>query len=281
MPRQRQEKAVPSPITHYYVDEAGDLSLFNRRKQSIVGSPGVSHCFMVGVAELPNPEDAHHKLEELRSALLQDPYFASVPSMSPDAGKTALAFHAKDDLPEVRREVFKLLPTLGAKVLVAVRRKLVLAREARAILQLTGKKLSSDVIYDELVSRLFRDKLHRADDNRILFARRGKSDRNAALTAAIERAKRNFQLRWGKDANQPVKIGSAYPSDSPGLQLVDYYLWAIQRCFERNEDRFFKLLSPQYRMVMDLDDTRRKPYGEWYTDANPFELAKMWPVTSG
>lgn len=136
------------------------------------------------------------------------------------------------------------------------------------------------MIYDEIVSRLFRDKLHRAAEFRIVFARRGKSERNAALTAAIERARRNFQFKWGKEADKPVRIGSAYPSESAGLQVVDYYLWAIQR-FERGEDRFFQVLAPQYRLIMDLDDTRRKPYGEWYSDGNPFDLRRMWPVTSG
>jgi hypothetical protein len=40
---------------------------------------------------------------------LADPYFKGVPSMQADAKKTALFFHAKDDLPEVRREVFRVL----------------------------------------------------------------------------------------------------------------------------------------------------------------------------
>ncbi len=267
--------------THYYVDEAGDLTLFNRRKQTVVGTEGVSHCFIVGMAELPEPAGAHRKLEELRSSLIGDPYFSSAPSMSRSARKTTIAFHAKDDLPEVRREVFRLLPGLGAKVLIVVRRKSVLACEAQEILRQTGNKLSPDVIYDEMVSRLFRDKLHKAAECRIVFARRGKSERSAALSAAIERAKRNFQAKWSKEADKPAKIRSAYPSESAGLQLVDYYLWAVQRCFERGEDRFFQSVASQYRLIMDLDDTRRKRYGEWYSDANLFDLKKMWPVTSG
>lgn len=271
----------PRRVKHYFVDEAGDLALFNRKKQVIVGTAGVSQCFMVGVAELPDPDDAQRRLENLRASLLRDPYFASVPSMHPAAKKTAIAFHAKDDLPEVRREVFRLLPTLGAKVIVAIRRKQVLAAEAEEIWLRTGTKWSANIVYDQLVKRLFRDKLHTADENRILFARRGKSDRNAALSTAIEQAKRNFALRWGKEADKPVIVGSAYPSQAVGLQVVDYYLWAIQRCYERGEDRFFRLLEPQYRLIMDLDDTRRKGYGEWYSDTNPFCIERIRLVTSG
>jgi hypothetical protein len=62
---------------------------------------------------------------------------------------------------------------------------------------------------------------------------------------------------------------------------VDYFLWALQRLYERREERFFLLLAPQYRLVMDLDDNRRRPYGEWYSDYNPLSLEKIEPVTPG
>jgi len=48
-------------------------------------------------------------MNNLRQSLLADPYFKRVPSMQPAARKTALMFHAKDDVPEVRRDVFALL----------------------------------------------------------------------------------------------------------------------------------------------------------------------------
>lgn len=68
-------------VKHYFVDEAGDLTLFDRRKRIVVGKEGISNCFMVGLVDLPNPEEAHRKLEELRTGLLADPYFHGVPSM--------------------------------------------------------------------------------------------------------------------------------------------------------------------------------------------------------
>ena len=96
-------------VRHYFVDEAGDSTLFNRRGKVIVGTPGCSRFFMLGLLEVPDPERMKAALEELRSKLLSDIYFKDVPSMQREARKTAMAFHAKDDLPEVRREVFALL----------------------------------------------------------------------------------------------------------------------------------------------------------------------------
>lgn len=269
--------AEKQSINNYYVDEAGDLTLFNRRGHLIVGREGVSKVFMVGVAYLPNPRLAHCKLEKLRADLLADPYFRNVPSMQPKTKKTAVYFHAKDDLPEVRREVLKLLPDLGAKVQIAIRRKEYLVKTARLLHQ-RHSKLSPDDVYDDLVKRLFKRSLHTAEKNRIVFARRGKSVRQHALEEAIRRAKSNFEKKTGISSDSKITIFSGYPSQYAGLQVIDYYLWALQRMFERGEDRFFHLLAPAYRLIMDLDDTRNKPYGEWYSDSNPLEMEKIKPV---
>ncbi len=104
---------VPS-IRHYFVDEAGDATLFDRHGRIIVGTEGCSRYFILGLLNNPQPDRLGRDLEELRASLLSDPYFAKVPSMQPEAKKTALAFHAKDDVPEVRREVFHLLSLTAA-----------------------------------------------------------------------------------------------------------------------------------------------------------------------
>jgi len=256
------------------LDEAGDLNLFDRKGRLLLGTSGVSNYFMVGVAQLPHLELAGTLLEGLRATLLADPYFRGVPSMQPAANKTAIAFHAKDDLPEVRREVMKVLPQLDARVLVAIRRKAVLAQEAQALFRY-GRKLRSNDVYDDLVERLFRNLLHTADANEIIFSWRGKASRKEALEQALEKAKLNFARRWGQFYDKPTSVHSGLPSGHPGLQVVDYYLWALQRLYESQEERFFALLAPAYKLVMDIDDTRLKPYGAWYSQANPLTLDKI------
>ena len=261
--------------THFYfVDEAGDLTLFNKKGQPLLGRDGVSYFFMVGVALLPNPSDAQQKLDELRRNLLADPYFRGVPSFQPEEKKTALAFHAKDDLPEVRREVFKLLAQLGTKMLVIIRAKSALISEGQALFRY-GRKLQANDIYDDLVKRLFKNLLHKADHNEIVFARRGTGPRYEALQTAIEGARQNFMAQWGDRGNSTHQIHSAYPHQHAGLQVVDYYLWALQRLYERGEDRYFNLLASDFRLIMDIDDKRHKPYGSWYSDKNPLTLEKL------
>ncbi len=199
--------------------------------------------------------------------------------MSPQAGKTAVCFHAKDDLPEVRWEVFKLLPTLGVKVQAVIRRKDTLAGEARS-LQSKGGRLSEGEIDDDLVKRLFKNLLHRGEMHSICFARRGKSDRQEALTSALQRAKLNFQRQWVTETDPPFSIRASVPSADAGLQIIDYYLWALQRLIERNEDRYFASIADHFSLIMDLDDVRLAPYGRWYTGKDPLTREKKKPLTS-
>ena len=202
-------------ITHeYFVDEAGDLALFGRRKKILVGTPGCSKFFMVGVAHLQNYRVAEEALGHLREELLADPYFKDVPSMQTKSQKTALFFHAKNDLPEVRREVFKLLKTLQTKVQVAIRRKTELIHFTK-LLHSSGERLTESYVYDDLVKRLFRNLLHKADRNTIVFARRGKRTRRFAMEEAIVKARRNFEAKCGRPSDKPVKIICKSPVNCP------------------------------------------------------------------
>jgi len=68
---------------------------------------------------------------------------------------------------------------------------------------------------------------------------------------------------------------SASPSNSAGLQVIDYFLWALQRLFERGDDRYFAPLHSKYRLIVDIDDTRTNAYGEWYTATNAISLKRI------
>jgi len=191
---------------------------------------------------------------------------------------------ANNDLPEVRYEVMRLLPSFDAKAIVRIRRKQQLAEHYKLIYLRTGKKLKPNalynVVYDGLVAKIFRDKLHSADKINIVFAHRGKSERHEALRNALNKSRRSFEAKHGKRTFPPTTISSTAAARSAGLQIVDYYLWAMQRLYERGQERFFRALESQYRLTMDLDDKRNNPYGEWYSDANKLDPQNLWPAAS-
>jgi len=49
------------------------------------------------------------------------------------------------------------------------------------------------------------------------------------------------------------------------LGLLDYFLWATQRLFERGEDRYVSYLTSRISLIHDVDDKRNADYGEYYT----------------
>jgi len=226
--------------------------------------------------DVADPETLAMELTELRVGLLSDPYFAGVPSMQPKMKKTALAFHAKNDLPEVRRDVFSLLMKHDLRFFAVVRDK-------QQVLQYVRRRNKTDSsyrynpneLYDYLVRSLFNNKLHKDDEYHICFARRGKSDRTEALAVALEAARKNFEKKWGILSDAPMIVKPCYSFDAAGLQAVDYFLWALQRFYERSEDRFLNLLWPSFRLVRDLDDKRENNYGVYYTQKKPLTLAAL------
>jgi len=126
-----------------------------------------------------------------------------------------------------------------------------------------------------MVKRLFRNLLHKADSNSIVFARRGKSERFEALSQAITRVQVNFEAKFGRPSDKPTRVHSLFSGDVAGLQVIDYCLWALQRLFERQEERYFDVLRSKFRLIIDLDDTRNHPYGEYYSDSNPLTAEKI------
>lgn len=267
---------------HYFIDEAGDDTLFAKGGRVLLGQDGVSNYFMLGKLEVDDPPALRGKLESLRQRLLADPYFDGVPSFDSARGKTALGFHAKDDLPEVRFEVLQMLRSEGPalRFYAVVKDKQQLLREVQ---QETAKdpafRYRTLSLYDALVRELF-SKFHRvADSIHITFAQRGKSPRTEAFRNAIQLAELDFVRKFGFPPGSTQNVLCSTPRQDAGLQAVDYFLWTLQRFFEQKEERFLKMLWPQYGEVIDLDfaiGKGKRPPSFW-TQNQPLTLASRFP----
>jgi hypothetical protein len=130
-------------------------------------------------------------------------------------------------------------------------------------------------LYDYLVRTLFADRLHQHDEYAITFARRGASDRTEALRVALDQARERFAKKWDRPSNAVIKVESATPCAHGGLQAVDYCLWAIQRLYERGEDRYVQLLWPRCSLIRDIDDNRNASYGVYYQKKTPLCAASL------
>ena len=224
-------------------------------------------------------------MESLRQALLADPYFRDIPSFKPERKKTAQVFHAKDDLPEVRYLVFKLLLAQKVRFYGAVRDKREAAlHESRLRESDPTYRYRPNEMYDALVGRLFGPRWSRADHFDICFSKRGKSDRTAALWRTLRNAAIEFERNRalnnlaagetssdsaaGDEGTGPpqrfrvvrVEISHSSPVGSGGLQAVDYFLWALQRFYEYegtgkrdSECRYVEMIHELTGEIDDLD----------------------------
>lgn len=271
--------ATEDSSLHFFVDEAGDPTLFDGRGRVLVGQEGCSKYFIVGKLDVADPASLGQALSELRRNLLADPYFRRVPSMQPEQRKTALAFHAKDDVAEVRREVFKLLLSADVRFYASVRDKAALLAYVKQRNEHDrAYRYRGDELYDTLIEELFRRYHPFADELNICFARRGNKSRTHAFRTAIERAEARFERDFGTRRSVQVSISASTPPESAGLQAVDYFLWGMQRHYERGEARYVELIWDKVVEVADLDAISEGRKGVTYNKNRPLIVADQGAV---
>jgi hypothetical protein len=291
------EPPEPPDILHHFVDEAGDPTLFNAKGETLVESLGCSRFFMIGVLEVDEPDLLANALTDLRMRLLADPFFAGVESFKPERKKTAVAFHAKDDVDAVRREAFQLLRQQGPKVRfhAVAADKAAIAKDEQAKRAADPKyRYKPDSLYDELTGELFSGMHRFADEHRLCVAQRGNKQRNEAIRAALAKADSTFESRFGFKRKGQWTIEVSDPIRRVCLQAADYFLWAVQRFYEIRfdpatkspaldkatgapvrEDRFLNLVWPQITEIHDLHFGT--DHGTRWSHAKPLTLAERFP----
>ena len=258
-----------SDTNWFFVDESGDPTFYDRKGNLIVGQEGCSPILMLGFVETSDPKQLRKALLALRQELIADPYFEGVPSLA----KTAVAFHAKDDLPEVRYKVFQLLATLEFKA------QFIVARKIEPVFR-NSFQAKEAAFYDHLVSQLFKSALHRHQDNRIYFAKRGSRSRQAPLQQAIQRGVQQFEAAWNTKVETNIGVQAQIPSDEPCLSIIDYMNWAVYRAFTREEMRYYRVVEDKVSLLVDLYDYAKYPKN-WYNRKNRFDTSKITPVQLG
>ena len=269
-----------SPVT-YYVDEAGEGVLFGPMGRDRLQDADAPQFFMLGMVRCADEADAARQLAELRAALQKNPLYATIYSLKPEAQKTARAFHAKDDHAEIRSKVFELLVGLDFKFYAVVKdmravREYVKSRNAMD----SAYRYRPNELYDLTVRMLFKQRLHKEDHYKVIFARRGKSDRTEALKHQLEQTRQAFLQEHKLTSNPTLEIIPAYPWGQPCLQVTDYCLWALQRCYEKHEPRFLNALWSKVSLIHDVDDRGDAKYGKYLTrkslPPDPEKIKNRW-----
>lgn len=259
------KKPLPG-ASWFFVDESGDPTFYDRRGNLIVGQEGCSAVLILGFVETQSPDALRSAVLGLQREVIEDPYFEDIPSLR----RTAVAFHAKDDVPEVHYRFFKLLATLDFTA------QFVVARKIEKVFR-NSFQAREEAFYDHLVSRLFQNALHRHRLNQIYFAQRGSRARQEPLARAIRTGIVTFESKWKTSVSTAFSVQAQTPKGEPCLSIVDYLNWAIYRAFTRGEMRYFRVVQEKITLLVDLYDTGKYPKN-WYSRRNPFDVTKITPL---
>ncbi len=267
---------APKTSTHYFVDESGDGVLFGAQGRSLLSAGTVNKHFILGMVQVEDPFALANELNALRTDLLADPYFKNVPSMLPSGRKTGLMFHAKDDVPEVRREVFRLLQKHPIKFFAVVRdMRSVLAIELERRRLDDKHRYKADGLYDLTVSQLFKERLHDYASCNICFSKRGQTDRTSAFEHSLETARQRFEEQSSQKVLTRLHVQVKDSRSEPALQAADYMLWALQRYYRTGEVRFIEAVWDKIGTVHAVDVLDDSPMGSYYSKK------KSLPVVTG
>ena len=273
-------QSPPAAVT-YHVDEAGDGVLFGPMGRDRLQDAGAQQFFMLGMVRCAAEAEVARQLAGLREWLQKHPLYATIYSLKPEAQKTARAFHAKDDHAEIRSKVFELLTNLDFRFYAVI-------KDMRAVRDYVKRRNRMDStyryhpneLYDLTVRMLFKQRLHKEDHYRVVFARRGKSDRTEALAKQLLETRQTFLKEHDLTSASTLEIVPAYPWEQPCIQVTDYCLWALQRCYEKHEARFLNALWSKVSLIQDVDDRSGAEYGAFLTrkgqPPNPEKIKNRW-----
>jgi hypothetical protein len=251
---------------YFFVDESGDPTFYNAKGHLIVGEAGCSPILILGFISTDQPHLLRQELLRLQKELANEKYLMAVPSFE----KSLRVFHAKDDCPEVRQAVYKLIVNLPFES------QFIVARKIEKVFT-TSFNRNENKFYDNLASRLFENVLHQHQHNFIYFAQRGSRERQKPLEAAIRSGIERFEERWDTKVASQISVISQRPVGEPCLQVVDYMNWALYRAFTTGEMRYFDFVRDKVSVIWDLYDLGKYP-NNYYTKDNPFDTKKISPL---
>lgn len=261
------------PSHYYFVDVAGDSTLFSDKGKNLVGIKGCSRFFILGLLEVPDLDTLRQQLRKVEE-LTNSHTFNEVPYKR----RKILASDPKDVTSEVRREVFAILrSTEGLRFFAVVADKLSFLEYARQRSRRESTYHYHPKEFKELcaypIECLFRERLKRESGCDIVFPHGLKVVRSCF----DEQFNVTSQPFWQISTDRPGKQDELQAEKRAGLQAVSYFVWALQRLYERGEDKDVTTLWPAFRCVHDIDDTREKESGMYYRQGHPLNAkVLMW-----
>jgi len=186
-----------------------------------------------------NPKAIRSAINEAKQEVLSDPYLEWIPSVEKRRNK--FVFHASEDVPEVREKLFKKLLDLPFES------HTIIVHKDEAIFK-SKHNNKPEVFYNTTVQELFEHAHMNLSNERnlICFEKRGKKNKQIALTNSIQKAMQTIEKQY------PFEVMIQMPSDEPCLQVSDYINRGIQRSYTKDEPRYINFLKKKIHSTHTL-----------------------------
>lgn len=232
---------------HRFLDEVGDTTFYGKEKIPIIGTDGVSTYFLLGMLILDEPvAEVRKKIIDLQTYVANDAYFKAVPSIQKKKSKSGYFLHAKDDVPEVRKMAFELITKIDCHF------DAVIARKNYGIYEKKHNGNQSE-FYADMFSHLLIDKFNDHEKLVLNIAHRSKCTTHKNLEKGLGKAATIAANKYPESSNRCRMVFNVQqPTSEPIINIADYFLWALQRKWERNESRYVDFLGNKIRSIQSL-----------------------------
>jgi len=266
-------KKQPTWKYHRFLDEAGDTTFHGKGHELIVGRQGVSKSFILGMLNIKEPLDpVREQVIALQNAIAADPYYRDIPSIQNKVGRYGYYLHAKDDVPEVRKQAFELIASIKCSFQAVVARKILHIHERK-------HEGQDALFYADLLGHLLKDKVHKYPRFVLNIAQRGNTTSHVNLARGLELARSRYTRKHAEEPQRNEFVFNVQtPTTEPLLNLADYFCWTVQRVFERGEVRYYDFLREKISTVLDLYDMANyEGFKNYYGPRNPLTKANLLP----
>lgn len=232
---------------HRFLDEAGDTTFYGKGRVPVLGTQGVSKYFLLGMLTINEPIDSvRGKIIELQNDVIEDHYYFKIRSIQKKKLKSGYFFHATDDIPEVRKLVFEFINSIDCKFDAVVGKKDYKVYEKK-------HNGNQSEFYADMLSILLHDNLVLYDNLVLNIASRSRCTTQSNLDRGLQKALLISKNKYPNlNNNCKIAFNVQHPTIEPIINIADYFLWAVQRMMEREEDRYIDFIGNKINEITYL-----------------------------